>query len=257
MAATDEKSSQQPTGTESNEGTGVGDAVDEASLKLFPERRGEKYEASFFRTAFLGHRGFKGERLKCEKMITEIVDTSPLVKLMLSALKSSGCPIDLRRNFSCEYCGPEVTGGFDPVYNQVVVCYNRCSKSLAQGVIAHELLHMWDTCRTDLDFTNVEHVACTEIRAANLMHCSFISGLGSGAISILDPIKSHQKCVKQKAVASVLAVRPNLEKREAWEVVNRVFDKCYNDLEPVGRRIRRTSNDMERAYRERHRYGYW
>lgn len=43
---------------------------------------------------------------------------------------------------------------------------------------------------------------------------------------------------------------------EARQVVDEVFDKCYADLEPIGRRIRRNSPDMVRAYMERVYYGY-
>jgi inner membrane protease ATP23 len=65
-----------------------------------------------------------------------------------------------------------------------------------------------------------------------------------------------QTCVKAKAAASLSAVKPNMTDEEALKIVNRVFGKCYNDLEPVGRRLRRSSTDMERAYRERFHYGY-
>lgn len=61
--------------------------------------------------------------------------------------------------------------------------------------------------------------------------------------------------MKTKAVYSVMAVR-QVEEKEAREVVDKVFDKCYNDLEPIGRRIRRNSPDMHKAYKERFAYGY-
>lgn len=54
---------------------------------------------------------------------------------------------------------------------------------------------------------------------------------------------------------SVLAIK-KVTREEAEAAVNRVFTRCYNDLEPVGRRIRRKSDDMHRAYREGHYYGY-
>ena len=88
------------------------------------------------------------------------------------------------------------------------------------------------------------------------MHCSIASGMFAGSVSLFDLKKAHQKCVKQKAVASLVAVRPNADKRKMWEIVDRVFDKCYNDLEPIGRRVRRNSGDMNRAFRERFHYGY-
>lgn len=64
-----------------------------------------------------------------------------------------------------------------------------------------------------------------------------------------------QDCVKTKATYSVMAVR-RVSKEEAAGVVERVFNRCYNDLEPIGRRIRRNSLDMHKAYKERFIYGY-
>lgn len=42
----------------------------------------------------------------------------------------------------------------------------------------------------------------------------------------------------------------------AEAAIEKVFTKCYNDLEPIGRRVRRNSLDMPRAYAEGHLYGY-
>lgn len=54
----------------------------------------------------------------------------------------------------------------------------------------------------------------------------------------------------------MLAVRKNISKLEAIAVVEKVFPKCYADLEPIGRRLRRGSADQERAYAEAKYYGY-
>ena len=116
---------------------------------------------------------------------------------------------------------------------------------------------MYDLCRAKLDWNNAEHVACTEIRAANLFHCSVASGVYAGSVNPFNLKKAHADCVKQKAVASVIATRPQLTKAEAWAVTEKVFDKCYNDLEPIGRRMRSGSTDGYRAYRERFLYGYF
>lgn len=61
--------------------------------------------------------------------------------------------------------------------------------------------------------------------------------------------------MKTKALLSVLAVR-KVTRDEAIQAVERVFPKCYADLEPIGRRIRRNSTDMHRAYLEGTMYGY-
>ena len=80
----------------------------------------------------------------------------------ISILKSSD--LDYRRHFSCEPCVGKVTGGYDVYYNQIVVCSNKyMSKGQFMGTIGHEMIHMFDACRAKLDFTNPEHVACTEV----------------------------------------------------------------------------------------------
>uniref|UniRef100_A0A1B0ABC0 Mitochondrial inner membrane protease ATP23 n=1 Tax=Glossina pallidipes TaxID=7398 RepID=A0A1B0ABC0_GLOPL len=150
---------------------------------LYPERRSEGFKPKWSRV-LLGLEGHENiDKLKCERNVYWCAKNSPLVKLMMGALKSSGCPIDLRRHISCEVCDTTVTGGYDPVLNQIV------------------------------------------------------------------------NCVKTKALASVLAVR-NVSRQAAIEAVERVFPKCYNDLEPIGRRIRRNSPDQHRAYMEGPMYGY-
>lgn len=126
---------------------------------------------------------------------------------------------------------------------------------MVQGVLTHEMIHMFDYCRNDLDFKNVDHLACTEIRAANLTHCSFLSAWTQGDASPINVREAHQDCVKTKALQSVLAVR-NITKEEALAAVERVFPKCYADLEPIGRRIRRNSRDMFKAAMEAPMYGY-
>ncbi|XP_013777911.1 mitochondrial inner membrane protease ATP23 homolog isoform X1 [Limulus polyphemus] len=233
------------------------DTYNEDSFKLYPERRGKKYNPTWFETAVLGESRREIDKAKCERNVYSCLEKSPLIKLMMSALKGSGCEVDISRHISCEVCDKKVSGGYDPELNQVVVCQNVArSEWMVQGVLAHEFVHMFDYCRAKLDFRNVDHLACTEVRAANLMHCSFLSAAVEGTASPFHIAKAHSDCVKNKAVASVLAVR-NVSEQEAKTAVERVFKRCYNDLEPVGRRLRRNSLDMEKAYRQRFHYGYF
>ena len=66
---------------------------------------------------------------------------------------------------------------------------------------------------------------------------------------------NFQECVKRKALMSVLMVR-NVEMEEAKAVIDKVFTRCYNDLEPFGRRPRKGSRDMDRALADGYIYGY-
>ncbi|XP_077487010.1 mitochondrial inner membrane protease ATP23 homolog [Amblyomma americanum] len=244
--------------TPKQSGDGKTDARPEEDygFKNYPERRGGKMRESWARIAFLGEGRESFDNIRCEKNVLKLINESPLVKLMISAIKSAGCDIDIRRNICCEPCEGLVTGGFDSEYNQVVVCQNKTrSKGVIQGVLAHELMHMFDYCRANMDFKNMDHLACTEIRAANLFHCSFMSAFVQGSASPINIAKTHAECVKKKAVNSIVTAR-GVSEEVARNAVDRVFDKCYNDLEPVGRRLRRNSPHMQWAYRERYHYGY-
>ncbi|XP_064473963.1 mitochondrial inner membrane protease ATP23 homolog [Ornithodoros turicata] len=229
---------------------------EDEGFKYYPERRGGKMDPGWLPKAFFGEGRDSIDNVRCEKNVYNCVKKSPLVKLMLSALRSAGCEVDIRRNIACESCEKIVTGGYDAELNQVVICQNNArSEGVVQGTLAHELLHMFDQCRAKMDLKNMDHLACTEIRAANLLHCSFLSAVAQGTASPFNIAKRHSECVKMKAAMSVMAVK-DVSQEVARAAVDRVFDKCYNDLEPLGRRLRRNSADMEKAYRERYHYGY-
>ncbi|CAH1404562.1 unnamed protein product [Nezara viridula] len=228
---------------------------DNYGYELFPERKGE-----FTPTVtgvLTGNQGREGiERLKCERNVYKCFTTSKLVKLMAGALKASGCDIDLRRHVVCEVCNSRVSGGYDPETNQIVICQNNSrSEGVVQGIMTHEMIHMFDYCNNKVDFKNIDHLACTEIRAANLTHCSLTSSILQGDVSPFDIKANHKICVKRKAITSIIAVR-NVSVDEAIAAVERVFPKCYNDLEPIGRRIKGGGADAKRAYAEGFLYGY-
>ncbi|KAL1140610.1 hypothetical protein AAG570_000540 [Ranatra chinensis] len=222
---------------------------------LFPERRG-KFSTSWSRV-FMGFEGKEDmDKMKCERNVYKCFKTSKLVQIMLGALKASGCEVDLRRHIVCEVCDSSVSGGYDPVLNQIVVCQNNSrSEGIVQGILTHEMIHMFDYCRNNLDFKNLDHLACTEIRAANLTHCGFLSAILQGDASLTNFKNRHQECVKSKAIQSVLAVR-TVTREEAKAAVDRVFTRCYRDLEPIGRRVKPNSTDAKRAHAEGFLYGY-
>ncbi|XP_077264702.1 mitochondrial inner membrane protease ATP23 homolog [Temnothorax americanus] len=246
-------------GKRNENGAGGGAVADNGDLwgsDMYPERRGAKLKRNWWKW-LIGAQGRESiDRNKCEDNVYRCIKKSPIIKLMMGALKSSGCEIDIRRHISCEVCNPIVTGGYDSEFNQIVVCQNSASnESMVRGVLLHEMIHMFDYCQNKLDVKNIDHLACTEIRAANLAHCSFMSSFVQGDSSFINVKATHQNCVKRKAKMSVMAVH-KVSEEVAEAAIERVFTKCYNDLEPVGRRIRRNSLDMPRAYAEGHLYGY-
>lgn len=52
-----------------------------------------------------------------------------------------------------------------------------------------------------------------------------------------------------------MLVRP-ITVEEGIAAVKKVFDRCYNDMEPIGRRIRRSNVQADLAYSEAYLLGY-
>jgi len=115
------------------------------------------------------------------------------------------------------------------------------------------LLHAFDYCRANYDALNLRHLACTEIRAANLTPCTILDAMDYD-VSIFKLKGGHRECVRRRAVLSLQMVR-NLKTEEALKIIDEVFDKCYNDKEPFGRTILNNA-DYEKAYRDRFKYNY-
>uniref|UniRef100_A0A8D0CGT9 Mitochondrial inner membrane protease ATP23 n=1 Tax=Salvator merianae TaxID=96440 RepID=A0A8D0CGT9_SALMN len=191
---------------------------------------------------------FQGLKYKCEEMLKVALENNPYAKLLLDAMKNSGCVVYRDRHFSCEACDGTVSGGFDALASQIVLCQNTIqSQSQMNRVVTHELIHAFDHCRAHVDwFNNVKHLACSEIRAANL----------SGDCSLTNEIlrfnfglkRHHQTCVRDRAVRSILAVR-KFSKEIAEKAVDDVFESCFNDHEPFGR-VPRSRGDAKYAYRD-------
>ncbi|CAK9801281.1 Mitochondrial inner membrane protease ATP23 homolog [Anthophora quadrimaculata] len=191
------------------------DNTDADYSDLYPGRR-QTPVRSWFDKIFFTEKYEEIQKTQCELNVYNCVQNSPLVKLMMAALKSSGCEIDLSRHISCEVCDKAVTGGYDPQLNQIIICQNTArSKNRVQSSLVHEM----------------------------------------GIASPIHIKEVHRDCVANKAIRSILAVQ-NVSEEKAVESVARVFDRCYNDLEPIGRRIRRNSEDMKKAYCEAPLYGY-
>ncbi|XP_019617623.1 PREDICTED: mitochondrial inner membrane protease ATP23 homolog [Branchiostoma belcheri] len=100
-------------------------------------------------------------------------------------------------------------------------------------------------------YNNLQHVACSEIRAANLSgDCHFSGELRRFQLKGVK--KHHQTCVWQRAKESVKVVR-NCTDEEASRAVDSVWDACFNDLAPF-HKVPRNKKDAIRAARFRYDY---
>ncbi|XP_049549982.1 mitochondrial inner membrane protease ATP23 homolog isoform X4 [Orcinus orca] len=81
--------------------------------QVFPERLAQgKPQQGFLSSFFTNNQ-------KCQLMLLQTLETNPYVKLLLDAMKHSGCAVNKERHFSCEDCNGNVSGGFDASVSQV------------------------------------------------------------------------------------------------------------------------------------------
>ena len=224
---------------------------------LYPERKGNAI--AYTKSDYMkGKARSESYKQKCGVNVVNSIHYSPLIKIMLGALSSQGCLTDsLERYISCDICKEgkfyENQGGYDEINNQVFVCANNSKNyGIVHGTILRNLITMFDACTRKVDFKNVNHLACTEVRKANLASCNFMIHFtrNDSEFGVKD---QHAKCVANTAVD---CLEMKINNRElAKQAVSHVFSKCYNDLEPIGRKCR-NNVDMKRAYSERYLYGY-
>lgn len=126
-------------------------------------------------------------RLVCIEIT--LIESSHKKKIILSVICSS---FDIRRHIACEVCHSSVHGGFDSEMNQIIVCQNNTDADRVPSILTHEMVHMYDYCKNNLDFQNIDQLACTEVRAANLAHCTFVNAIMNGESSLLHIKQGHQ-----------------------------------------------------------------
>ncbi|CAI5535372.1 unnamed protein product [Closterium sp. Naga37s-1] len=127
----------------------------------------------------------------------------PTVRFLRESLERAGCAVS-DEFFSARRCDEQAGGGFMPGEG-VVVCANHVGgQDEVDVVVAHELVHALDHCRAkNLHWPDLQHHACSEIRAANLsgachMHREF-NTRGSDFVFR----NGHPQCVRRKAQLSV------------------------------------------------------
>ncbi|KAF9425976.1 Mitochondrial inner membrane protease atp23 [Entomortierella beljakovae] len=171
----------------------------------------------------------KADKKTCELYKEQLIKTSPGVRFMMNNLVKAGCPVT-KNMMECTPCDNTRSGGFSKDHG-ILLCQNGFfSKKHQEHTMIHEMIHMYDHCVFKLDWDNLRHHACTEIRAAGLSgDCNWTREVRRGFYTFT---KQHQECVKRRAALSVSA-NPNCPSRAvADRVVNAVFESCYNDTRP-------------------------
>jgi inner membrane protease ATP23 len=145
--------------------------------------------------------------------------SSPRAAGLLAAITRLGCapPRVYCAPWPSPAAGPAVRAGFGPGANVVAIAPASAPPALP-SIVAHELVHAFDWCRARVD--RCEHLACTEVRAANL------SGECDGG--------ERGACVRRSAEASVRAHGGCEARGGAAAGVAAVWAACMADRAPFG-----------------------
>ena len=160
------------------------------------------------------------QHARCLKMSKKLLHASPLLLFLQQQSPAF--------TLNCQPCLFRKGGYLD---NTVIICEDQITeKSELEDTLAHQLIHHYDNNTVQLDLSNPNHVACTEIRANTLSReCRFYNELKRGNIGFS---KHFQNCVRRRAILGVLDSGSVSSREEAERVVGRVFNKCFQDTCP-------------------------
>lgn len=114
----------------------------------------------------------------------------------------------------------------------VAVCQNHVrNQRLLDDALAHELIHLYDYARAEVDTSDPKQLACTEIRASALSgECAMSKEKLRGVVSGFNAGGKFQACIKRKVKLS-LSLHEQLIGHED-EIIDQVFPRCFQDQAP-------------------------
>ncbi|KAJ3157716.1 hypothetical protein HDU89_000093 [Geranomyces variabilis] len=189
-----------------------------------PEARGTPLTAG--QAAFM--------QTRCEYWQSQLLDQSFRIRHLLAALAANKCAFNPKTDIKFETCAPNFGGGYGPKYGMVLCSNTLHEKQLVEDAITHELVHVYDYCtkpRGEAGMDIHQH-ACTEIRAASLSgDCKWtreVKRLGHrvGFSNVFE------RCVRRRATAAVQRHPDCRDADHAREVVDAVYTKCVEDIDP-------------------------
>uniref|UniRef100_A0A7S0II36 Mitochondrial inner membrane protease ATP23 n=1 Tax=Calcidiscus leptoporus TaxID=127549 RepID=A0A7S0II36_9EUKA len=173
----------------------------------------------------------------CTSLVNKALSGCPKVFQLRQALEALGADVPIEC-IPCPEPGPgetAVAGGYMPATGSVVLCQEWVAQQTSEvpNTLAHELVHAYDDARAHMDWFNLTHHACTEIRAAQLSgDCSFGRELDRSNINPLRIAKAGERCVRRRAQLSV-AMNPVCSSALAAEdAVKRAWNICAKDFAP-------------------------
>jgi len=174
---------------------------------------------------------------KCVDMVEESVTSCPKVKTLQEALRALGkeVPITCIRCPGPEEGKPAAAGGFMTDSESIVLCQDWMAQQPLEvnNTLTHELVHAYDHARSHLDWTNLTHHACTEIRAALLSgDCTLEREFSRGNFNPFRLSRTGERCVRRRAQLSVAMNPACPDSSIAEAAVSRAWSVCAKDFAP-------------------------
>jgi len=136
----------------------------------------------------------------------------------------------------------DIDAGFDDENSQLVIFTSKIkSKRQLETLVVHELVHAYDHCRAHVNWSDLKHAACSEIRAYQIAsQCAFEKRFEDwSGLSILFENSvnndNYEKCLKLEALKSVLALK-DVKEKDAIKTIDEVYPKCAYDYAPFSQK---------------------
>ncbi|KAI9742563.1 MAG: Mitochondrial inner membrane protease atp23 [Claussenomyces sp. TS43310] len=190
---------------------------------------------------------------RCDEWRDYLLKYSPIIRFMTQNIEQLNGKLDAE-NVQCRRCptriervkelgedgketGREIAkkvrqgGGFSPDHG-ILICANEMrSQGHLEDTLAHEMVHAWDHLRFKVDWADLRHAACTEIRASALSgECRWTREFFTRNNWTIT--QQFQNCVRNRAVRSVMSRPSCKDDVQAVKVVNEVWDSCFMDTRP-------------------------
>jgi len=170
--------------------------------------------------------------------LSQALTQNPLVGHILYSLQRKHCMVDPFKVFKCKSCDTDKAAAYWSKDEGIVICENNLAKialadqNLFEETLAHELIHTYDECTTNLNWDSCEQHACSEIRANNLSgECRFKNEFMKKKVNFFSMKGHHANCVKRRALISV-ELNPACSQEKAKRAIDTVWDVCSVDFDP-------------------------
>jgi hypothetical protein len=155
------------------------------------------------------------------------------VDILLNALSALNSPVVVRSVSLLPTDSPVV---YYPSSNVVEIMPSRFWNPFSyRRALARSLVYAFDNARAKVDFQNVDHVACTSIRALNISgECDlwnkWLDYIGEDPLG-KDMYSMKQRCIRKK-VEEHMILKSSHPSEEIRTGIDRVWERCFRDHWP-------------------------